>query len=87
VVLRVSAVDWIAPLNYIDTALCEPPHPRSMRTRMTEKQIKEFEALAKPLVEWINANKNPHTKIVIDCMGAEVVDGCYGFHTDEYVKD
>jgi len=54
---------------------------------MTEKQIKEFEALAKPLVEWINANKNPHTKIVIDCMGAEVVDGCYGFHTDEYVKD
>jgi len=61
--------------------------PISVKARMTEKQIEEFEALAKPLVEWINANKNPHTKIVVDCMGAEVVDGCYGFHTDEYVKD
>ena len=54
---------------------------------MTETQIAEFETLAKPLVEWINANKNPHTKIIVDSMSAEIVDGCYGFHTDEFLKD
>lgn len=54
---------------------------------MTETQNAEFEALAKPLIKWINANKNPHTKIIIDSMSAEVVDGCAGFHTDEYIKD
>ncbi len=54
---------------------------------MTEKQIEEFDALAKPLVEWINANKNPHTKIIIDSISAEIVDGCYGLYTEEFLKD
>jgi len=47
----------------------------------------EFQKLARPLIEWINANKNPHTKIIIDATSAEVVDGTYGFYTEEFLKD
>jgi hypothetical protein len=50
-------------------------------------EFETFEELAKPLIEWINKRKNPHTKIIIDSMSAEVVDGQHGFHTDEYLKD
>jgi hypothetical protein len=53
----------------------------------TEKQLAEFEALAKPLIAWLNTNKNPHARIIIDSVSAEVLDGNLGFHTDEFLKD
>ena len=52
-----------------------------------EQQMQEFEALAKPLISWINTNKNPHTKILIDSVSAEVLDGYHGFNTDKFVQD
>jgi len=54
---------------------------------MSQQEIETFEKLAKPLIEWLNANKNPHSKIIIDCTGAEVVDGCHGLYTEEFLKD
>ncbi len=52
-----------------------------------EQKFQEFEALAKPLIAWLNVNTNPHTRIIIDATSAEVVDGQYGLHTDEFLKD
>jgi hypothetical protein len=54
---------------------------------MSENEFKVFEELAKPLIEWLNKNKNPHSMIIIDSTSAEVVDGAHGFFTDEYLKD
>lgn len=54
---------------------------------MSEQEFEVFESLARPLVEWLNKNANPHAKIIIDSMSAEVVHGQYGFHTDEFLKD
>lgn len=54
---------------------------------MTEQKFEEFEELAKPLIAWLNRNKNPHAKIIIDSMSAEIMDGQHGFHTDEFLKD
>ena len=35
----------------------------------------EFEALAKPLAEFLQKNYNPHTMVVIDSTSAELYEG------------
>jgi arsenate reductase-like glutaredoxin family protein len=53
--------------------------------RMRESQ--EFEALARPLIKYLNENHHPHTTIIITPTNAEVLEGIKSFHTVEYIKD
>lgn len=52
---------------------------------MTEKQRKEFEELARPLVRFLNDNGNPHMTIIITTTSGELVSGECAFYTEEYV--
>lgn len=54
---------------------------------MTEDQIKEFEEITKPAIKWLCENLHPFAKIIIDCTGAELVEGSIGFQTNEYLVD
>lgn len=54
---------------------------------MIHEQHAEFEALAKPLIQWLNDNGNPHMHIVITPTTAEVSEGVCAVHTLEFVKD
>jgi hypothetical protein len=40
---------------------------------MDKQKMKEFEALATPLYEWLIANTDPHTSIIIDWDSMRVV--------------
>lgn len=48
---------------------------------------KEFEDLVRPLMDYLGKNHHPHTKIILDSMSAELVEGVIGLQTDEYVRD
>ena len=39
--------------------------------------MNEFETLALPLIEWLRANRHPHTTIIIDCDHAELLEGIH----------
>lgn len=54
---------------------------------MTEKQMAEFETLAKPLVKWLNENGSPHSVIIIETDGARVLSGECGVPITEFIKD
>ena len=54
---------------------------------MKNELIQEFEQLSKPLIKWLNDNQDPHTKIIIDCVSAEVVSGKMVIHTEEFIND
>ena len=47
----------------------------------------EFAELTKPLIKYLNDKQDPHTKIIIDCMSAEMVKGELGFSTNEFLND
>lgn len=49
--------------------------------------MEEFEALARPLIEWLNNNYHPHTSIRIDNTGAELCEGVMSFVTEDYLLD
>lgn len=46
-----------------------------------------FEEIVKPVIEWLNKNANPHAKIVIDTVSANLLHGHIGFYTEEFLKD
>lgn len=43
-----------------------------------EKQ-KEFEMVAKPLIEFLRKNFHPHVTVVVDCCSAELLEGICSF--------
>jgi hypothetical protein len=46
-----------------------------MENENTGRLMDEFEALCKPLNEWLQKNYHPHAKIIIETDNAEVVEG------------
>lgn len=54
---------------------------------LTDQQRKEFEALARPLIQWLNDNCHPHVEARVTPVSAELSEGVFFFPTDEYVKD
>jgi hypothetical protein len=42
---------------------------------ITEKQQAELKEAARPLVEWLQANCDPHCSVTVDCWRAELVSG------------
>ena len=43
-----------------------------------KNKVEEFEELTKPLIEWLQENHDPHTKILIDYNRAELLEGKMG---------
>ena len=58
-----------------------------------EKRLKElrkrstFEEAAKPLIKYLNENHHPHTTVIVTPINAELLEGCMGMRTLEFVKD
>lgn len=55
---------------------------------MTDEQQKEFEAVCRPVIKWLNDNVHPHHKVIITPTGAEIMEGrLFTGHILDYVKD
>ena len=54
---------------------------------MTEKQRQEFEAVTRPVIEWLNNNCHPHVTVVIDTTHVELSEGVCAFTTHDYLRD
>jgi hypothetical protein len=50
-------------------------------------KLAEFEALTRPLIQWLNENYDPPTSITITPDSAEVMQGLMIFPCNEYIKD
>jgi hypothetical protein len=46
-----------------------------------------FKAAAKPLIQWLNENANPHASVIVDCTSAELLTGEIAVYTKEFLKD
>lgn len=54
---------------------------------LSEEQMKEFKELSKPVIEFLNKNTDPHHTAIITTDHAELLAGCFGFTTDEFIPD
>lgn len=55
------------------------------KKKMTEKQELEFEAICKPVIEWLNKNGTPDCMVLIDLTSAGLLEGKFGFYNDDYL--
>ncbi len=53
----------------------------------TKEKIKEFEEAAKPLVKFLCENCHPHTTVIVEPTGAELVEGVASVRIEEFIKD
>ncbi len=53
----------------------------------TQEQREQVELLARPLIEWLNKNADPHTKIEIETNRFAVVSGEFAKPIVDYIKD
>lgn len=49
-------------------------------------QKNEMEEAAKPLIKWMNDNVNPHSKIIVETNGVELLDGVLRVINNEFIK-
>lgn len=50
-------------------------------------KIKQLMEAAEPLMKFLKENYNPHTKVIVDCISAELLEGIvYGIECDEEKK-
>ncbi len=54
---------------------------------MTEQQRQEFEAVTRPVIQWLNDNCHPHATVVIEPSRAELQEGTLVYVTNDYLKD
>ncbi len=54
---------------------------------LTDKQREEFEAVTRPVVEWLNKNCHPHVVVTVDPTHAELNEGVFAYPTYDYVRD
>ena len=54
---------------------------------MTDQQRQEFEAVTRPVIEWLNANCQPHVTVVIEPTGAMLSEGIIAYTTNDYLRD
>lgn len=54
---------------------------------LTPEQRTEFDEAVKPLIKFMAENYHPHTKLIVDCGSAELVEGVACERTDEFIKD
>ncbi|MDO9536087.1 MAG: hypothetical protein Q7J85_12345 [Bacillota bacterium] len=54
----------------------------------TKEQIDEFEALARPLMKFLNDNCHPHVSVIVTPTNGELLEGvCSTGEIMDYVKD
>lgn len=58
-------------------------------TEQTEKDdgMSKLEVAARPLIQYLNENHHPHTKVIVDPTSAEVVEGTMCIQNNEFLKD
>lgn len=56
-------------------------------TLTNEQKRAAFEEAAKPLIQFINDYYDPHTKVIVETDGAEIVSGEMSMRTTEFIKD
>ena len=54
---------------------------------MDKEKMQSFEDAAKPLVKWLNENCHPHTTVIVEPGGAELVEGTMYVPIKEFIKD
>lgn len=54
---------------------------------LTDQQRVDFEAVTRPVIEWLNANCHPHVSAVIEPTRAELLEGVCSYPTMDYVRD
>ncbi len=54
---------------------------------LSEAELKDFEAAARPMIGWLNRNCHPHVTVLIDPTSAELCEGIATFRTNEYIPD
>jgi hypothetical protein len=54
---------------------------------ITPKQHDDLEELVKPLIKWLNDNCHPHTQLIIEPDGAQLVEAMARVVNLEYIKD
>ena len=54
---------------------CNEDHEFKKSWEEKKRLNNEFEKAAKPLVEFIQYNYHPHAKVIVDCVGAELLEG------------
>lgn len=65
-------------IEWVDASEADPENFEAPKT---------FEAVVKPVMEWMAKNKHPHMSIVIDSINAELLEGVEGVHTEEFLQD
>ena len=53
----------------------------------SEATMGEFFKVVEPVMEFINAHFDPHTRVIIDCTSAEILSGLATHNTMKFVKD
>ncbi len=54
---------------------------------MIPEKFKEFEAIARPVIAWLNENYHPHVTVIITPDSAEIMEGLMAFPCTDYIKD
>jgi len=54
---------------------------------MTNEKQLEFNTLSALLIEFLNDNYDPHTKIIITTTSSEIVNGVNMFVSEDFIKD
>ena len=52
-----------------------------------DERRKSFEVAVEPVIKWLCDNTHPHTKIIVDCTSAELVEGLMRVVTDKHVRE
>jgi hypothetical protein len=54
---------------------------------LNEQERKEFEAVTRPVIKWLNDNCHPHVQVVIEPTRAELLEGVVAYPTNDYIRD
>lgn len=53
---------------------------------LTEQERREFEAVTRPVIEWLNKTCHPHVSVVIEPTRAELLEGVCAYPTNDYIR-
>ncbi|WP_447782103.1 hypothetical protein [Enterobacter asburiae] len=79
--------------DIVDSIMCTPVYECEDEAKADSDEAKgrynydTFKAAAKPLIQWLNENANPHASVIVDCTSAELLTGEIAVNTKEFLKD
>lgn len=54
---------------------------------LSDREMLEFEAAARPLVKWLNDNCHPMVVAIVKPSRAELLEGVYSVNVTDYIKE